>query len=91
MMIEVRVNADMVAKFNQNEVLFNRFVIEKLEERGVPVVGAISVQGVKVGRLWMNTDETLDGDKEFVYTYEGPVTSTKPKPKAKVIAEEEEL
>lgn len=83
-MIEVRIPFDLIAKLG-SEVHANVRVIQKLRDKGVPVIGAISVQGVEHGKLTSFTDEGLDGN-DLVYQWHGTV-KTKPAP----VAEEEEL
>jgi hypothetical protein len=68
--IECRFPGDLQARLNDNEVLANVRVLERLRQKGVPVLGAISVRGVANGELSVRTEEDLDGD-ETVYKWTG--------------------
>lgn len=63
--IEVRIPKSLIEKLAGNEVQLNVRVIEKLREKGVPVIGAISVQGVSFGKLTV-----LTGSGDYVYEFD---------------------
>jgi hypothetical protein len=67
--IEVRIDRDE-RSFNTNEVRRNVMLMKMLRERGVPVIGAISVISVEHGQLSTHREEDLDGDV-FVYRWTG--------------------
>jgi len=53
-----------------NEVLSARVILNRLRQRGVPVIGVLGVLAVEWGTLTIAHADGLDGD-EWTYTYTG--------------------
>ena len=70
--ITVRVSRDDVAATckSKNEVIIGGFVMKKMREAGIPIIGVLAPFCVEYGTLVTTIEEGLDGD-EFVYKWTG--------------------